>query len=291
MPLFLIISGFFYPKKSNANDLKKRFKTLIVPYFFWALFLFVFWLVIAKNMGVSAELGLSNFKNFIGIFYAQGGMNYMDWGIPMWFLPMLFVSFCFRYLIDLLFHNSLMKFVILLIFATVGYYLDMDLPWSFNVAFVAAFFLFIGENSFKKINQFPAGIASYILIVVLFVLHFVLYDQNAKIDMYRSEYGNFVLFLFNGVVGSLFLILLFKSFVNSSILSFVGKFTIIILALQTLAMSCIKLFILICLKSTDFVFSDWQKFIFAILQILILVPIFLLINKFLPVLNGGFKKI
>lgn len=291
MPLFLLVSGFFYPKKSHFNDLKKRFATLVIPYFLWALFLFVFWLLIAKNIGLSKEFKLSNFKNFIGIFYAQGGMDYMDWGIPMWFLPMLFVSFCFRFLIDLFFDSLYVRLIVLLFSATFGFYLSMDLPWSLNVALVAALFLFIGQRIFENIDRFPRNIVGFSIILLLFVLHFLLYDYNEKIDMYRSQYGNFVLYLLNGLLGSLCLILLFKFFVNSVLLSFIGKFTIVILALQTLAMSFIKLVLLICFKSSDFVFSDWQKFIFAILQILILVPVFLFINNYLPLLNGGFKKI
>jgi acyltransferase len=290
MPLFLMISGFFYPRKSDLNDLKKRFISLIIPYFSWASILFVFWVIIAKKMGVSAQQELSNLKNFIGIFYAQGGGDYMNWGIPMWFLPMLFLAFCLRYFIGLCSENSLVRFIIILLFTMVGYFLEMDLPWSFNVAFVAVFFLFLGEYIFKNINRL-SRLNTYFLLVVFLVSHYLMYDQNAKVDMYRSQYGNLILFLLNGFLGSFFLILLFKNFINSSILSFVGKFTIVILAMQTLAMSFIKLAILIFFRSNDFDFSDWQKFVFAILQILILVPFFLIINKYLPILNGGFKKI
>lgn len=291
MPLFLLISGFFYPEKSHFNDLKKRFTSLVIPYFLWASALFVFWLLIAKNMGVSAGLELSNVKNFIGIFYAQGGRKYMDWGIPMWFLPMLFVAFCFRFLIDLLFDSLYIRFIVLLVFAIVGFYCEGDLPWSCNVAFVAALFLFVGQVVFKKINELSGSYITYGLILLLFTLHLLLYNQNEKIDMYRSQYGNFALFLLNGFLGSFSFILGFRCFVSSTILSFVGKFTIVILVLQTLAMSFIKLVILLCFQSTDFVFSEWQKFIFALLQILILVPVFLFVNRYLPILNGGFKKI
>ena len=290
MPLFIIISGFFYPKVSSFGNLKSRFKTLVIPYFIWALLLYVFWFLIAKKMGESANLGLSDSKNFVGVFFAQGGREYMDWGIPLWFLPMLFLAFGFRYLIDLISGKTSLQFVIAVIFASIGLVVQSSWPWSFNVALVATLFLFMGKIIFEKINQID-GVKLYVLMALFFVLHCLLYNQNAKIDMYRSQYGNGVLFLLNGFTGAGFLILFFKKFVNSKALAFVGKFSMVILALQILSLSFIKLVIMILFKSNDFDFSEFQKFSFSLLQVILLVPVFLLINKYFPILNGGFKKV
>ena len=57
MPLFLIISGFFFPEKPAYTFLQKKFRTIIVPYFFWAIFLFVFWVILGKNCTSSKKLG------------------------------------------------------------------------------------------------------------------------------------------------------------------------------------------------------------------------------------------
>ena len=99
MPLFLMISGFFISSSTNFLVIKKRFTGIMLPYYFWAILLFLFWLFVAKDIGDSANENLSTTKNLIGIFYAQGGREYMDWGMPMWFLPMIFTAFLIHFFI------------------------------------------------------------------------------------------------------------------------------------------------------------------------------------------------
>src|SRR5690606_7402737 len=72
LPLFFIVSGFFFPSKPDFSTLRKRFNSIMIPYFFWAGFLFVFWFLLGRKFGVSAQNPASVWKNFIGIFYAQG---------------------------------------------------------------------------------------------------------------------------------------------------------------------------------------------------------------------------
>ena len=41
----------------------------------------------------------------------------------------------------------------------------------------------------------------------------------------------------------------------------------------------------------DFNFSETEKFVYAIVQIALMVPGFYFINRYIPILNGGFKKL
>ena len=93
VPLFFLISGMFHPKNVTFGTAMKRAKLILTPYFIWASILFLFWLLIGRFYGQSALKDLSPLKNLIGVFYAQGGQEYMDWGIPVWFLPCIFVVF------------------------------------------------------------------------------------------------------------------------------------------------------------------------------------------------------
>ncbi len=292
MPLFLIVSGFFVPSIVSGKDIAKRFKTIMIPYFFWAIFLYIFWLIIGRKMGDSAERGLSPLKNLIGVFYAQGDQAYMDWSIPMWFLPNIFVAFTFLILSKMYLGNYYKIFAIIL--ATLGFlyarFCSFPLFWSMDVACVSLLFLVFGKDLLKIINSYTK-VESLVVMLLCLGINLVLYNQNVKIDMYRSIFGNELLFLLNGVSGSLFFILFFKLFPVFRFLEIVGKFTIIILAFQLLAMSVIKFVLLYGFGNSDFEFSETQKFIFAILQIMMILPIGLLVNKYVPLLNGGFKKI
>jgi len=294
MPLFFMVSGFFFPKYLNFNLLQKRFKTLMVPYFFWAFFLFAFWILIGQKMGRSGGEELSASKNFLGIFYSQGGKEFMDWGIPMWFLPCMFLAYLFYFLLN---KYLTQKFVILsvLVLTFLGFIYgrisDFDLPWSINVACVALFFLMIGNLVYPYLSKWNNK-WSWFILPILFGLQFVLYGFNSKVDMYRSEFGdNELVLLINGLVGSFATILLFKLIPYFKPFSIIGKYTLLILALQLLAMAFIKLCLWKGLGVTDFSFSEWEKFFYSFIQIALIYPVFLVVNYYYPLLNGTSKKI
>lgn len=294
MPLFLIISGFFFPEKPAYTFLQKKFRTIIVPYFFWAIFLFVFWIILGKNFGDSATKNLSITKNFIGIFFSQGGQEYMDWGIPMWFLPNLFLAFLFLFFCKLYFKKKWFFAVLVLTFLGILYPKLSDIPlfWSINIALVSLFFVAIGKQIYITINK-TSKKKRIFWMIIFFIINVLLfqYKANVKVDMYQSIYGNEILFFANGFFGSLAFLLLFKNFPYFRFLEIIGKFTLVILALQILAMSLIKLFLWKVLHISNFQFSEFQKLYFSIIQIIILLPIGFIINQYIPLLNGGSKKI
>lgn len=293
MPLFFIISGIFHPKNSTYTDIKKRIKGIILPYFLWSSILFCFWLILGRNYGESSKLSLSIINNLIGVFYAQGDRLYMDWGIPMWFLPTIFLCYLFFHFIQKINNKILLASVISLV-SIIGFTYPMlekmKLPWSIDVACVAILFysfgFFFRNELTKKDNRH-----SWVILLILGFLHLYLFKHNIKVDMYRSIYGNELLFLANAITGSLFYLLLFKKVINISFLSILGKLTIPILAMQLRAVTFIKLILLLVFGITVFNFNETQKIVITIFQIGLIVPVSLIINKYLPILNGGHKKI
>lgn len=292
MPLFIIISGFFLPESPSLNDVKNRFKSIILPYFSWALLLFLVWVIIGRNMGESANQNLSISKNFFGVFYAQGGQKIMDWGVPMWFLPCIFVTFFLYYLLKKHVGKYFIHGVILtsMMGFLYSHYIYFPLFWSIDIAMISLFFLVSGKEIYPWILENSKS-KNIIFSLVFLILNIFLYYQNTKIDMYRSHYGNPIIFIVNGFSGSLFILLFFRLFPYFHFLKLLGKITLIILALHLLAMSGIKFFIKFVLNSNNFNFTEIQKFIFSILQIILILPIAVIINKYFPFLNGSAKKI
>jgi fucose 4-O-acetylase-like acetyltransferase len=294
MPLFFMVSGFFFPSKLDFSTVKKRFKSIMIPYFFWASFLFIFWFLIGRKYGASSENPASVWKNFIGIFYAQGDSRFMEWGIPMWFLPAIFLCFSFYFLLKKYLMNRKSIIFSVLFLTSIGFlysrFFNFKLPWSIDVAFVALFFFAFGNFGFKYLQQIPKKWA-LLLIPIFLLVQLLLYNYNIKIDMYRSIYGNEFLFLLNGLLGSLCVIFLFQSFPYFKLFSVIGKFTLLILALQLLAMTVIKLFLWKALGRESFHFSELERFFYAFIQIALIYPVFLIVNRYFPVLNGGYKKV
>ena len=78
VPLFFLISGIFQPAVVSSQQWIRRVKQLLIPYFFWAAALFLFWWTVGRKFGKSSTQDLSVVDNFMGVFYAQGGPEYMD---------------------------------------------------------------------------------------------------------------------------------------------------------------------------------------------------------------------
>ena len=293
MPLFFIIAGIFHPKKINIPTIKKRFRQILLPYFLWSFILFGFWLFIGRKFGESVHLDLSITKNFIGIFFAQGDINFMNWGIPMWFLPTIFLTFLLFGLI-LKIKNTILQYSVLVMSIVLGFlianFCRVYLFWSLDVALVSLFFYSFGfyAKDFIKSNN-NKGVLSLLILGVIHVVVSLFLLQ--KIDMYRSTYGNEILFLLNSLVGFLFWGSLFKNFLPLKFLVFFGKNTMPVLALQARALSFIKLFLFLILGLSIFEFTEFEKVILTLGQLIILFPILIFINKYIPILNGKNKKI
>lgn len=295
MPLFFLIAGVFHPKKSTFKIVKKRAKQLLVPYFLWSFILFFFWLFIGRKYGESAALELSPIKNFIGIFFAQGDKEYMNWGIPMWFLPSIFLTFCIFWLIKKFIKNNKIQLLIIIISVFIGFLIprltNIKLFWSLDVSLVSLIFYTFGyyTKNYLFFNTYKGEKTSLSILGILHLVFSLFLLQ--EVDMYRSTYGNEFLFIINAIVGVLFWCNFFKVVTIFKFLSFFGKNTIPILAMQIRSLTFIKLVLLFALGSNVFNFNELEKIVLVLFQLLVMFPFLLLINKYVPFLNGKNKSL
>jgi len=295
VPLFFLISGLFQSDSVSNNQILRRAKQLLIPYFIWAFALFGFWWAVGRKFGKSSTQDLSVLDNFIGIFYAQGGPEYMDWGIPLWFLPCIFLVF--------LLHAGITRFIktksqniLVLILGFLGILwakvTEIHLPWSIDVAMVALLF-FHGGYVLKNNLKSPTDTRQWWLIILLFGLHITAFYFNPeKVDMYRSIYGIPLLFLISGFTGALAYLMLFKKLSEFGLskifkpLVYLGQNTVVILATHLRALTLIKAALLMLLGWGVFEFTESEKFLLAWGQIALLMPVIYLINRYAPILNG-----
>ncbi len=293
VPLFFFISGMFHKAPLSKVSVIHRAKTLLIPYFSWASMLFLFWLFVGRNFGKSSTLDLSPLDNFLGIFYAQGGQQYMDWGIPLWFLPCIFMVFVFYGWLWRVIPTRYMDSAVL-VSGILGMlwakFVNISLPWSIDVALVALIFYRLGHLLKWPLEGLSIKNTLAIFTLMLGIHLIAFYLNPEKIDMYRSIYGNPLLFLLSGAAGSMAYLLLFKLLPRLSVLSYLGQHSIVILATHLRALTLIKLLLFLALSSTVFVFSEWEKLGLSLIQLALIVPIIWMVNKTFPLLDGKPKR-
>lgn len=297
LALFFITSGMvhkgFEPLSFKAF-LIKNLKRLIVPYFLLSLGLYIFWYVLGRHYGESAEKDYEPLKNFIGIFYAQGGSEYMNWGIPMWFLPAMFMVLSIEFAVSRIRNNCFVKILASGFVISGGialrYLLPFRLPWSLDVSLIAYGFFILG-HLVKRYNL-PHLIKGRELIIgtSLLILNILTYRLNGKVDMYYGLFGNSILLMyFNGIITFLWIFAFISLVPNYRFLIWAGANTLLILALHIPAMTVIKAFAFFVLN-LEIHFNTWNSQLLAMLQIILLVPAVYLINRFIPILAGIEKK-
>lgn len=251
IPLFFVLSGYTYKSgRSYGENIIKKAKRLLVPYFGYSAVLFLFYMLMGRT---ADEMKHSAF----GIIYSRFCLydttlvedNVYLFTIAngaMWYLTAFFVaSLLFHLIVDKALNSKkfLAGCVIVLLAITMALAeLPVLLPWSLDLAAVAAVFMLSGTllaraEFFEKKWNIPcilAILASYILLSTV----------NTGINMSLREYGKYgalsvPAFVIIGIGGSMLCIWLAKliqeNFVGK-LLSYIGQNTIVILAFHILGL-------------------------------------------------------
>lgn len=294
IPIFFFVSGLMFDLnryKSFGNFIKKRFQNILIPYFLISFLLYIFWFFAGRKFGSSTEMDLSPLKNLIGILYAQGGNEYMDWGIPMWFLPCLFlVSVLYFYLAR--FNNKII-IVALIISGAIGYFLpnllEIHLPWSIDIVFTAILFYGTGHLLRKflldDILVHKKSAKTIFILVIALSLNVVFFYLNGKIDISKGIFNNYMYMYLSGIGGSVFYLLVLNSLPKIKIVNYIGINTLLIMAFHLRAMTLIK-FIQIYILHIEFNMTLSLSIFYSFLQLALLIPLIWFINKYFPLLAG-----
>jgi fucose 4-O-acetylase-like acetyltransferase len=290
LPLFFIISGFVGKDKRAlpfGDFMIRMAKRLLVPYFVISSLLYLNWFLITRHFGESALENYDPIKNLIGVLYSQGGVEYMNWGMPMWFLPALFCVSLIDFMVSKV--TNVWKGALIFVFPLLGYFgfewLGFHLPWSMDVAMVVYPFYFMG-TLLKKLGfaELYSGKA-WLAIVICLSIHVFAFQFNEPVSFYYGEYGFLPLTYLTGIVGTLWIFLLIKELPINRGVSWVGRNTLLILAFHLSAMTVIKAILLFGFGQ-EVTFTLWNSFLYSALQLLLLVPVILVINRYFPILSG-----
>ena len=236
MPLFFFLSGFVFSggKYDFKTFLKKKLRTLVLPYFTLGGAIFLFWCLLYALDGCTAGDYLQMLKNFL--------VQEHFWTV--WFLACLFLTELIYYGI----HRALGKNPLaataastaLCAFGIARYRLGWgSLPWNLDVALVAQFFFHLGfccKGLEPRLCRFdgwkllPRLLTAGAMMALDLVLGFVCIRlSGASMDMSTGWYGNVLLIFPAALCGIAGVVLLARIF-TWKWLSWLGRHTMVIFA-------------------------------------------------------------
>lgn len=293
MPLFFLLSGLFFYGEKYKNTwqfLKKKSLALLVPYFCFSIATYAFWLLIGRNYGNDAAASVSVFKPFVGIFYSVGINNWMTHDTPLWFLTCLFVVELLFYFIRNL--KKLNILIALVIYSIGGFIvwniLGVRMPWSIDVALYAVLFFGIGylvrERLFNLLEKKPNVLYVILPLAVLVIS----VNLNGYVDMNGGQYGNYIYYYLGAFAGIFFSLVLARYLNRFNVLNFFGKNSLTIMALHGVALTFFKAILVFCfhfnLEQAEG--SPLWCLIYTVASLILLTPVIMFINEFLPFILG-----
>ncbi len=229
MPLYFILSGLFFKDYGSLfNLIIKKTNRLIIPLMFFASI---------ELLIISFQTPLSILDNIALPFIKPGIMNF-----PTWFLLCLFWVNIFYYFIHTKCHKIYTKiiFVTLLGFigATLSYY-EVYLPLFMSSAFSATPFFFVGVMLRKTPILYKTNHDKSLLLLGLTLLiatiTYCYLIHTPRISFLSNSYsGNYLEIFIVAVCSVVGLMLLCKAIKWLPFISYIGRYSIIVLGMHIL---------------------------------------------------------
>lgn len=232
VPLFFILSGYMYKDKGIpvGKDLYNKGKKLLKPYFFFSVVL----LLIYKRFAWNDIVGVFYSRYCLYTYHAPDNIFFMKaTNSPMWFLTAMFATFPLFYII--MKNEKYIKWIILsyLLITWGCTFLPILLPWSLDVAFIMAIFMYIGVLFRRQENLLNKPSYIYWLIIAAFL---ILCKVNGEPNPSVRELGNsLLLYMITGVLGSISMMWICKHLEGkplSGLMADIGRHTLVIFCLQ-----------------------------------------------------------
>lgn len=217
MPLFFIVSGYFFNSKkflAFKDFLYKKLRTLIIPYCFFTILVFI---------------------GYIGTEYFKPYELYYGWkGYALWFVPVLFFTeITFFFLSKLKISYLIIATIIIVAFGKYLSNLNIHLPFKIECVPFALFFV---SSGYILKNFWDTKPLRWYWLILAGAVTIVLSQILPKIGIGRNEFGNIIPNLFNALLGCYFIFNVSKylskliSYLPVRIIDYFGRNSIYVMA-------------------------------------------------------------
>ena len=254
IPLFFVISGYFYKPQPLRDFFIKNFRQLIIPYLLTCLAMIV---LAGIKMYVTGK-GLGIINTAIATLIGNGTINnpmFSQYSIgAIWFLPALF--WC-RLIFNYLYTNFLTWQTIgaVLVLSTLATFVGsfFFIPTALLQGLQAMLFYGIGNILYKQ-RAFEWHIGFMQIVIILGLILLSMYAGG--LSMVRCYYGNWPINHIAAIGAVLFLYQICKFMKNCRWVAFWGRVSMLVLAIHNIEYTFLPLdyvhsFILVSPKVTD----------------------------------------
>ena len=244
--LFFIISGFTFNVKSDQSFFsffKNKFIRIMIPYFIWALFFLIPYMLFGSNVGNSlgTESSFDLKTQIMNVFYGNGDLSALKQNSSLWFLPALFsMEIIYYFIVKLSSNKRYLDILTVSILLLVAYlssgFLSIIFPWGINTVLNLGIFFYIGYL-FKKYNLFDkdSKLFKWYIILLMFIIGLIACFMNkTHVQCIDYEYGYFTLALLSGLCLSICVVWLSSKISKNKVLEYIGRNTMGILIFHKL---------------------------------------------------------
>lgn len=251
MPLFFILSGYFYNPKPNMDKkifIKKSAKSLLVPYALTCVFVIA--LRIIRTIIAKGDVFYTCKLWLFASLYGSGTIVpdfFSEHGIPMriigaiWFLLALFFG---RIFLMYILESKINPFFLAVVVSYIGYATTdwFWLPFSFQAGLNCVIFLYIGYYIKTKDLFSPKAIAMPIKLLMAGTW-LVCIIFGGALYMVRNYYGNGIFDIIGAVCGT-FIIVYISQWIEKHIaflcrlLSGIGRISLGVMCAHLITINC-----------------------------------------------------
>lgn len=289
LPLYFFLSGCFFKTYEGFIDfIKRKCNKLLMPFAFWFLFALVLTIVLSCfDVVLYKDYKLITLRVILSNFIHSSYPN-----APIWFLLCLFwVNIAF-YVINII--SGLFKFRLLLIgiFSLIAGLIGVSLsnfgirlPFFVDSAFTAMPFFTFGYYIFRftsiaNPNRFDKWIP-----LIIFFFFFFLYLISPFYSLKRNAnivYQNFLIVYLCGFMGALSVILISKMFNKLLVISYWGRYSIMILVSHGMVYRLLSIFIIAPITSRVGIDDNVNFFVNLVLTMTICTSLIPFFKKYMP---------
>ena len=273
MPLFFLISGYFYRKPASAGSfMKRKAKAFFTPYL-------VFGLYYAITEALKADLFSQSFLGYLNALFVNP-LYHLPAESALWFLPSLFFTELFALLIDQTNRKKLI-WILTVVLTLVGCFwssiFSFRLPWAMDTALAAQGFFRLGQLYREKsaVIEAPEKVWNrpYVGFFTAFITA-ILIHLNGSLNMRTGSWGFIPLTYFNAVAFTWccyrFCLLLEKKFSSAaSILLVIGQRSMVFLCMNHSIIRLCRNAVDLCFPNCENLFcafaSEFMLFLFSVI--------------------------